>query len=134
MADDMTRLYRLRLKVLMEVFDERDRQTAKHGDQAHLPDGTGSGLVLQNLPVLQGHARTVAVANDLERWARNRTKAASQNEGGDGSITMEMILTEEWAELIASAPGTAALYTEIIQTAAVLVQWAENIKRQAGQW
>ena len=111
--------------VLREVQAERVRQAVKHGDQSHLPDGTGPDAILLELPAYQ-HC---ADADDLARWAKARTQAASQNEGGDGSITFEHILTEEWAEAIAER-DPAKLRAELIQVAAVAVQWIQAIDRR----
>jgi hypothetical protein len=113
--------------VLREVQAERVRQVGKHGDQSHLPDGTGPDAILLDLPAYQNFA---ACADDLARWAKARTQAASQNEGGDGSITFEHILTEEWAEAIAER-DPAKLRAELIQVAAVAVQWIQAIDRRA---
>ena len=114
-----------RLDVLCEVQAERVRQAGKHGDQSHLPDGTAPDATLYDLPAFRGAAR----ADDLARWAKARTQAASQNEGGDGTITFEHILTEEWAEAIAER-DPAKLRAELIQVAAVAVQWVQAIDRR----
>lgn len=115
--------------VLDEIAAERTRQTAKHGDQAHLPDGTGpeEWASLAELPTWSEEWRVDFA--DLATWAKARTKAASQNEGGDGSITFEHILTEEWAEAIAES-DPALLRAELIQVAAVAVQWIQAIDRR----
>jgi len=105
--------------VLAEVLAERVRQIAKHGVQSHLPDGTGP----QKRLVGASHA-------ELEVWMKARTKAASQNEGGNGSITFEHILTEEWAEAIAE-DDPVKLRAELVQVAAVAVQWIEAIDGRA---
>ena len=107
--------------VLIEVLHERGHQTAKHGEQNHLPDGTGPDLDLA-VAFVAGRI----TAEHLAEWAKARTKAASQNEGGDGSITFEHILTEEWAEALAES-DPAKLRAELIQVAAVAVQWVEAI-------
>lgn len=117
-SDDLIR----RDRVLLDVVAERARQYAKHGDQSHLPNGTAPYLILRDLPAYQSAAR----ADQLARWAKSRCKAASQNEGGDGSITFEHILTEEWAEAIAEK-DPQRLRTELIQLIAVGVQWIEAI-------
>ena len=113
--------------VLMEVHAERVRQAAKHGHQHHLPDGTGPDRQLMyelwdesTLP-LEGTVNAF-----LAVLAKRRCGAASQDEGGDGSITFEHILTEEWAEAVAEE-DPARLREELIQVAAVAVQWVEAI-------
>ena len=118
----------LRLDVLCEVQAERVRQAGKHGDQSHLPDGTAPDMILAGLPTYQGNIH----ADHLAEWAKARTQAASQNEGGDGSITFEHILTEEWAEAIAENDPTK-LRTGLIQVAAVAVQWVQAIDRRMTQ-
>jgi len=87
--------------VLDELLAERQRQTAKHGDQSHLPNGTGPELILCDLPFM----------------------------GGNGSITFEMILLEEVFEAIAES-DLAKLRAELIQVAAVAVQFVEAIDRR----
>ena len=101
----------------------------KHGDQSHLPDGTGPRVRLE---AMAGNAFGLGMdlrADDLARWAKARCKAASQNEGGNGTITYEHILTEEWAEALAES-DPAALRAELIQLAAVAVQWVETLDRR----
>lgn len=113
--------------VLDEVATERQRQEAKHGNQFHLPNGTGSDLILRDLPEC-----STARADQIANWAKTRCQQASQNEGGDGSITYEHILTEEWAEAIAER-DPARLRQELVQVAAVAVQWIEAIDRRAAR-
>lgn len=115
--------------VLEEIRRERVRQTEKHGDQAHLPLG-GEGDLGSFRSVRQLFLDS-ADWEELARAARRRTKAASQNEGGDGSITFEHILTEEVFEAYAET-DPAKIRAELVQTAAVCVQAIEAIdKRRA---
>ena len=108
------------LSVLMELAAERHHQEQKHGDQSHLPDGTGPDR--NSLAEFWSYGTNLEVAEQ----AKARTKAASYNEGGDGSITWEMILTEEWLEAVAEE-DPLALRAELIQVAAVAVAWIEAI-------
>lgn len=110
-------------RVMQDVINERLRQLDKHGDQSHLPNGTGQRLMLEGVPVNNWDD---LYANDLATWAKARCKAASQNEGGNGTITYEQILTEEWAEAIAEE-DPAKLREELIQVAAVCIAWAEKL-------
>ena len=113
--------------VVLELAEERTRQTAKHGDQSHLPDGTGAALWLS---MDDDYIRRHGIRRDnLAAWAKSRTDAASQSQG-DGSITFEHILTEEWAEAIAESDPDA-LRAELVQVAAVAVQWVEAIDLRA---
>ena len=111
----------------LELAEERTRQTAKHGDQSHLPDGTGAALWLS---MDDDYIRRHGIRRDnLAAWAKARTDEASQA-SGDGSITFEHILTEEWAEAIAES-DPVALRAELVQAAAVAVQWVEAIDLRA---
>ena len=112
------------MSIYDEVRAERERQTAKHGDQAHLPDGTGP-YVLGGLVADESYTYAVGLA----RWAKARTDAAAQS-GGDGSVTFEHILTEEWAEAMAES-SPSALRAELVQVAAVAVQWIEALDLRA---
>lgn len=115
-------------KVLTEVAAERQRQTDKHGNQADLPNGTGAGHWHQ---MDNYYIRRHGIRNDdLAEWAKARTDQASRSQG-DGSVTFEHILTEEWAEAIAES-DPCALRAELIQVAAVAVQWIEAIDRRGG--
>ena len=113
--------------VVIELAEERTRQTAKHGDQSHLSDGTGPALWLS---MDDDYVRRHGIRRDnLAAWAKARTDEASQA-SGDGSITFEHILTEEWAEAIAES-DPVALRAELVQVAAVAVQWVEAIDLRA---
>lgn len=106
--------------VLDEVSAERERQEELWGEQNH-PDGTGPLLVLEGFPEWQD---SVASAMHIESWARRRCD--TEHNGGRG--TYEMILTEEWAEVIAS-DDPIKLRAELIQLAAVAAAWVEKIDR-----
>lgn len=110
-----------------DITNELLRQLEKHGDQTHLPNGTGPDTELDNLPVI-GWGKVNA--ERLAIWAKARCKAASENEGGDGSITYEHILTEEWAEVI-SEEDPAKLREELVQLAAVAVAWIMKIDKES---
>ena len=111
----------LTASILGEVMAERHRQFAKHGEQGHLPDGTGS-YALGGLVADERHRY---YACGLARWAKARTDAAAQS-GGDASVTFEHIMTEEWAEAMAES-DPVKLRAELVQVAAVAVQWIEAI-------
>lgn len=91
--------------VLTAVMDERIRQHRLYGDQSHLPDGTGDQL-----------ARLTADN-------RRRECDLAQQEG---QLTWRHILAEEAAEAMAEA-DPARLRAELIQVAAVCVQWVQAI-------
>jgi hypothetical protein len=114
-------------RVLDEIALERVRQFRKHGDQSHLPMGTGPEVRLCGVPMTVDYD---LVAGDVATWAKARCKAASQHEGGDGTTAFEHILTEEYAEAIAEEDPTR-LRDELIQLAAVAVQMVEALDRRS---
>lgn len=128
---------------LQDITNELLRQQEKHGDQTHLPNGTGPEIALERAPVTMGSFMDLAAIQDaikvdaqwdlradhLAEWAKIRCKAASENEGGDGSITYEHILTEEWAEAI-TEEDPALLRKELVQLASVAVAWIMKIDKE----
>lgn len=112
---------------LKQIRSERERQAVKHGDQSQLPDGTGhtagrAWLLLQPF----GHVGYGRMA----RLAREETDLRSQAQG-DGSVTFADILLEEVFEALAESEP-AKLRAELVQVAAVAVQWIEAIDRRDG--
>jgi len=129
-------------RILDMLGIERFNQLAKHGDQSDLPDGTGwSGNVVGEILKVEGdrkvQLRDRAINPLSEKPSTNgnfmmaaitRTKAASRNEGGDGTITFEHILTEEYFEAISVSPNNLAeLQGELVQAGTVIVQWLESV-------
>ncbi len=94
-----------RTSILAELAVERGRQHTQHGDQSRLPDGTGGT-----------HAQALAGA------ARSDCQAAA----AAGTVTFAHILAEEVAEALAEDTA-AELRAELVQVAAVAVQWIEAI-------
>lgn len=88
-----------------EIRAERARQRELHGDQSHLPDGTGGAWL-----------RIVAESR--------RNECMDATEFGD--LTFRHILAEEVAEAFAET-DPARLREELIQVIAVGVQWVEVI-------
>ncbi len=116
-----------RTQILAEVARERVRQTEKHGDQSHLPDGTGpyeQPLIGNGASPLQPDG--TAVARWLAWWAKRETDRAARH----GAVTFRDILLEEVFEALAES-DPAALRTELVQVAAVAVQWVEAIDARA---
>lgn len=91
--------------ILGDIRAERTRQQHKHGDQSHLPDGTGR------------MARSIDAAN-----RRNECDRAVER----GVVTFRHILAEEVAETFAETEA-ARLRAELVQVAAVAVQWIQAI-------
>lgn len=107
--------------VLKEVERERVNQLEKHGDPM-LPLGTGPGRIFFDLPV---NEHGTATAEDLVAWAKRRKRAASI-QYGNGTVTFEHVLTEEFTEVI-SEDNPVKLRHELIQLAAVAVAMVETM-------
>lgn len=103
--------------VLAELAAERARQTAKHGDQSRLPSGTGRDADLWWLSGSFGR---------LACTARDTTQAHAES----GTVSFADILLEEVFEALAEAEP-ARLRAELVQVAAVAVQWVEAIDRRS---
>lgn len=105
------------LTVLREVLAERRRQEDKFGEQSH-PDGTGPDHVW----AFTGPASFVADCA--------RSECGRLFEEGYG--TWLAVLREEIAEAFAES-DPAKIREELIQVAAVAVNWAEHIDRRTGR-
>lgn len=101
--------------VAIEVRDERAAQSARWGMQSH-PDGTGPNRML---------LRTGKTYSELEAAAKDATDTAT----AAGRVTYADILLEEAMEALAET-DPARLRKELIQLAAVAVQWVEAIDRR----
>ena len=122
-----------------EILDEVMRSIQKHGEQTHLPMGTGPETYpLETYPNLP-HAwdvsttydpgmRHTTLAEHLAVIATLDTKARSQNEGGDGTVTWWHILREEVFEAAAES-DPQALRAELVQVAAVAMKMIDAIDR-----
>jgi hypothetical protein len=104
--------------VLEEISHERGRQINKHGNQSHLPDGTGDDRHLTRNTGLPTYGTLAHVATAA-------TDAASEG-AGNGTVTFADILVEEVFEALAES-NADRLRAELIQTAAVCVQWVQAI-------
>lgn len=93
--------------VMFDVEMERYRQHNKWGEQNH-PSGTGR-------------------ENDKE--VADHFRALCDSAAKNGNLTYRDIANEEIAEAYAES-DPLKLRTELIQTAAVLVAWAETIDRR----
>lgn len=101
--------------LILELSDERARQHAKFGEQNH-PNGTAPDAYPMNYMPFTG--RQLA---DIARNRANRRAAA-------GTVTYADILLEETFEALAE-DDPAKLRAELIQLAAVAVQWIQAIDR-----
>lgn len=105
--------------VLEEVLQERMKQHAKWGEQ-NLPDGTGPNYLL--------FGRTETDATNLT--LRNAAIRVTDSRSMMGILSYSDILLEEVFEAI-SETDQKLLRAELIQCAAVAVQWVEKIDREA---
>jgi uncharacterized protein involved in exopolysaccharide biosynthesis len=115
-------------KVLEEVYAERVRQHAKWGEQ-NLPDVSSEyGLTCTSPKRAEDIARRMGVASARE--AQQQCNFHMRRK----TVAFADIALEEFAESIeAAALGEEAnLRKELLQTAAVLVQWIECIDRRKG--
>lgn len=92
------------LRVLSEVIEERQRQIARWGWQRH-PDGTG---------------------DPADLTARDKLQRLCDEATIRGTLTWRDILAEEVAEAFAET-NVDRLREELIQVAAVAVQWIEAL-------
>ena len=97
--------------IISDVLGERVRQDAKWGEQNH-PNGTSS---------------------DAAATARaDAARQACQDAAERGQVTWRLIAAEELAEAFAET-DLDALYTEVVQSMAVLMNWAEHLRRQGAK-
>lgn len=122
--------------ILDQIAYEAIRSIEKHGEQRHLPMGTGNETYpLDTYPPHAdgedpGGLWPGFTAATCARRATLDMKAHSQNEGGDGTVTWWHILREEVFEAAAES-DRAALRDELIQVAAVAVKMVDAL--DAGQ-
>lgn len=98
------------MTALLEVVRERERQDTKWGEQNH-PDGTGK---------------------DGDEKLATFWRHVCESRAANGRVTWRDILQEEVAEAYAESEPTR-LRAELIQVAAVAVQWIEAIDRREGK-
>lgn len=123
--------------IVSEVIAEAERSIAKHGEQRHLPMGTGADTrPLSARDVERGSMHDPGMwpgmtARHLARIATLDTKSHSANEGGDDTCTWWHILREEVFE--AAAEGQPrALREELVQVATVAVKMIDALDAAGG--
>jgi len=124
-------------RITDEVIDEAMRSITKHGEQNHLPLGTGRDTEPLSTYDVGPELYTRSglwpgmLADRLAAKATLDTKAHSANEGGDDTCTWWLILREEVFEA-AAEDDPAKLREELIQVAAVALKMIDAIDRPAG--
>ena len=94
--------------VLSDVYEERDRQDSRWGQQNH-PDGTGDKITC--------------------KFDADRARRRCQTAFAAGTGTWRHVLEEEVFETFAEV-DPVALRAELVQVAAVAVAWIEAIDRR----
>lgn len=110
------------IAVLERVFEERKRQMAKHGAAMEaLPDGTGPDNRWL-LPFDRANAKVIEAGF---REDYNGRRGAENPDGQHGQLTRMHLVREELAEAFELDGDDPAFVDEILQVAALCVQWAE---------
>jgi len=109
----------VRLTLLRDILDERQRQIKQWGNQRH-PDGTGSDQII---PGTGGVYR-----GSWEAYVRERCQRRDAN----GTVTWFDILLEEFAEVVA-CNDQRSLDKELNQLAAVCMAWREDIAQRSSK-
>jgi hypothetical protein len=107
-----------RHRVAAEILEAAGRATAKHGEQSHLPDGTGPD---EEPLQLRGNGRN----SDLALYCKYQT----DKRAGTGEVTWFDILIEEIAEA-SEQDDLEALRGELLDSAAVIVNWVLAIDKR----
>lgn len=110
------------IAVLEKVFQERISQFEKHGDaMLHLSDGIGP-----ELPWLEPLNSNTAA--EVQVWFREdyeKHRGSENPDGQYGELTRMHLVREEIAEAFEMHGDDPRFLEEIIQVAALCVQWAE---------
>lgn len=117
------------IEVLERVFEERKRQMKLHGGAMEtLPDGTGPEVGwLQPVVELAQSAYTGSFdAKTIQQVLRDEYNTQRATPGGPhGQLTKMHLVREELAEAFELEGDDPAFITELLQVAALCVQWAE---------
>lgn len=106
------------IAVLERVFEERKRQMAKHGEAMRdLPGGTGPDVKWIPLPGRVGWPDAKQIQQDF----RDEYERATD----EGRLTRMHLVREELAEAFELDEDDPEFVDEILQVAALCVQWAE---------
>lgn len=133
--DDHEDFYRAKLaeltfhRMAVQIATEVLLSIEKHGDQRHLPMGTGPETFPLETMRGVGFLLDDVQASRLADAATRDTKAHSRNEGGDGTVTWWHILREEVFEA-AAEDDPAKLRAELIQVAAVALKMIDALDHQ----
>lgn len=117
------------IKVLERVFDERVAQMKKHGHAMRdLPGGTGPDV--QWLGGDSSNINGSMSAHEIQeefRWEYDGLRGSENPDGEGGELTRMHLVREELAEAFELEQTDPAFVDEILQVAALCVQWAEYL-------
>lgn len=118
------------IAVLERVFEERCSQMAKHGEaMADLPDGTGPDeqWLAPVVDVAQSSYTGPLGAKEIQQIFRDdyMEHRGAEHTGKLGQLTRMHLVREELAEAFELDPDSPEFIDEILQVAALCVQWAE---------
>lgn len=109
------------IAVLERVFEERKRQIAKHGTaMSDLPDGTGP-----EVRWLQGVNGTIPARMIQTSFREDYERRRGDGPEPDKALTRMHLVREELAEAFELDGDDPAFVDEILQVAALCVQWVE---------
>jgi len=112
------------IRVLEMVFEERCAQMRKHGTaMAELPDGTGPDVCW--IPILDAGSVTAGEIEETFRWDYQRHRGTENLDATYGQLTRMHLVREELAEAFERAGDDPELIPELLQVAALCVQWVE---------
>lgn len=115
------------IAVLERVFDERVKQMAKHGDaMEHLPDGTGPNV---DWVFPLSHCGATVIQQEFRYDYEARRGDA---EKPSQRLTRMHLVREELAEAFELDGDDPRFVEEILQVAALCVQWAEYKMTERG--
>lgn len=110
-------------RIFNQIVDEIDRQDEKWGDQTHIPSVDPYLLAIRD--------RGVNLAEHYEIPSESRAKMICQLAVERGEVTWGHIAVEEMAEIIGAMGDEKHRREELVQLAAVLVQWIHKIDKDA---
>jgi hypothetical protein len=108
--------------VFEQIRDEIKRQDEKWGDQTHIPSVD---------PYLLSIRDVVKLAETYEIPTEYRAKMICQLAVKRGEVTWGHIAVEEMAEIIGAMGDEKHRRVELVQLAAVLIQWIHKIDKDA---
>lgn len=127
-APDGWELFIRRNNILGDITDERVRQIDLWGLQGH--DSFARDIVLEPRSIVR---YLLALRRYHVPTAVDARSLCQMEDRYEGDSSWVAILTEEFAEAVEAAAmdDVAGLRTELVQTAAVIVAWLEQIDKEA---